>query len=86
MLCVAHLLHREAGNVGVDVRYRMDRNLFELAKLKARKRTATCNIKHLQYADNAAIVAYSTQALQRMTEILHRVYGRMDLQINTKKR
>ena len=44
MLCVTHLLHREADGEGVDVRYRLDRNLFDLSKLKTRTRTKLCNI------------------------------------------
>ena len=85
MLCASHFLDSEAGNVGVDVRHRMGRNLFDLAKLKARTRTVVCITKELQYADDAAIVAHSTHVLQRMIEILHRVYGRMGLKMNTKK-
>lgn len=85
MLCVTHLLHREASSEGVDIRYRLDRNLFDLKKLKARTKTHSCNIKELQYADDAAIVAHSPLELQRMVDILHHIYGRMGLKMNTEK-
>ena len=85
MLCVTHLLHREADGEGVDVRYRLDRNLFDLSKLKARTRTKMCNIKELQYADDAAIVAHSPEVLQHMIDILHQTYNRLGLKMNTDK-
>lgn len=85
MLCVTHILHRDAEEEGVDVRYRLDRNLFDLAKLKARTKTKACNIKELQYADDAAIVAHSPQVLQSMIDTLNRTYNRLGLKMNTDK-
>ena len=85
MLCVTHILHCEAEEEGVDVRYRLDRNLFDLTKLKARTKTEVCNIKELQYADDAAIVAHSPQVLQTLISILHRTYNRLGLKMNTDK-
>ena len=85
MLCVTHILHRDAGGEGVDVRYRLDRSLFDLSKLKARTRTKICNIKELQYADDAAIVAHSPQVLQHMIDVLYRTYNRLGLKMNTEK-
>ena len=85
MLCVTHILHHEAEGEGVDVRYRLDRSLFDLSKLKARTKTELCNIKELQYADDAAIVAHSPQVLQSMIDTLLRTYNRMGLKMNTEK-
>ena len=60
----------------------VDRKLFELSELKTSTKIDTCNIKELQYAEDAAIVALSNKALQRMIENQHRNYGRVDIKIN----
>ena len=52
----------------------MDRKLFDLSELKTRTKADTCNIKELQCAEDAAIDAQFSKALQRMIEIQHRKY------------
>ena len=85
MLCVTHVLHREAEGEGVDIRHRLDRSLFDLSKLKARTKTNLQNIKELQYADDAAIVAHSPEALQRLIDTIYQTYNRLGLKMNTDK-
>ena len=85
MLGVTYILHRDAGGEGIGLRYRFDRSLFDLSKLKAKTKTRLEQIYELQYADDAAIVAHSPEALQKMIDIIHNTYNRMGLKMNTDK-
>ena len=45
-----------------------------------------CNIKKLQYADDAAIVCHSSQVQQIIIDIPHQTYNRLGLKMNTEKK
>ena len=52
---------------GVYVRYRLDGSLFNLRCLKAHTKTQERLIQDLLFADDAAFVAHTERALQRVT-------------------
>ena len=69
----------------ITVNYRLDGNLFNLRRLKARTRTESVNVFDLQYADDAALVGGTTEGLQRSLDSMAQAYERAGLGINTNK-
>ena len=51
----------------VDIRYRLDGSLFNLRRQQAHTNTYEQLIKDLLFADDAALVAHTERALQRIT-------------------
>ena len=69
----------------VQLTYRLDGNLFNLRRLKAKTRVKQESILELQYADDAAITSCSATGLQRNLDSLDTAYTRAGLGINKGK-
>ena len=52
---------------GVYIRYRLDGSLFNLRRLRAHTKTEERLLRDLLFADDAALVAHTERALQRIT-------------------
>lgn len=52
---------------GVYIRYHLDGSLFNLWRLRAHKKTQERLIRNLLFADDAALIAHTERALQRIT-------------------
>ena len=70
-------------NHSVKVRFRYDRNLFDLRRLKARSKVKYMYIQEAQYADDIAIFSNSAEDLQDLLSVYNHVSKEMGLQINT---
>ncbi len=70
---------------GVYVRYRMDGSLFNLRRLQAHTKTLEQLILDLLFADDAALVAHTEQALQRLTSCFADACRLFGLEVSLKK-
>ncbi len=77
--------HDIGADDGIRYNYRLDGSLFNIRRLKARTKISSSTIYDLQYADDAAFPANSTEALQRTLDIMSEKYNNAGLLINTQK-
>lgn len=70
---------------GVYVRYRLDGSLFNLRRLQAHTKTQERLIRDLLFADDAALVAHTEQALQRITSCFADTSRLFGLEVSLKK-
>ena len=69
----------------VYIRYRYDGNLYNLRRLQARTKTQEQLVTDLLFADDAALVAHSEEALQRLTTCFAEASHLFGLVISLKK-
>ena len=72
-------------NAGVKLRYRCDGGAFRLQRLKARGRVSQVNVRDLQYADDAAVLARTPAELQAELTQTNTQFSRMGLLMNKEK-
>jgi len=72
-------------NPGVSLRYRTDGGAFKLSRLRARTLTRNVIVTDLQYADDAAVMAHTPQALQNVLTAYDEAYRRVGLKVNAGK-
>ena len=83
---ITRLLAARVGpDCGINVNYRMDRNLFDLQKLKARTKISTSHFLELQYADDCALMSHSPEGLQEAISTVADLYSKFGLEINIRK-
>ena len=70
---------------GVYVRYRLDGSLFNLRRLQAHTKTHERLIQDLLFADDAALVAHTERALQRITSCFADASRLFGLEVSLKK-
>ena len=70
---------------GVYVRYRLDGSLFNLRRLQAHTKTLERLILDLLFADDAALVAHTERALQRITTCFADASRLFGLEVSLKK-
>ena len=76
---------RNAQNGSIHITYRLDGNLFNLQRLKARTKISHRHLSELQYADDFALIAHTPEDLQRSINTLNEVYSELGLVINPTK-
>ena len=69
----------------VYIRYRLDGSLFNLRRLRAHTKTLEQLIRDLLFADDAALVAHSERALQRLTSCFAEAAQLFGLEVSLKK-
>ncbi|XP_063600256.1 uncharacterized protein LOC134776430 [Penaeus indicus] len=69
----------------VYIRYRLDGSLFNLRRLHAHTKTLEQLIRDLLFADDAALVAYTERALQRLTSCFAAAAQLFGLEVSLKK-
>ena len=69
----------------IDLRFRMDGGVFNLARLRARTKTTTCSVRELQYADDNATPSQTAEDLQMLADTYNTAYERFGMQVNTEK-
>ena len=83
---ITRLLASQVGpDCGININYRIDRNLFDLKKLKARTKVKHSWFLELQYADDCAILSHSRTGLQEAISQVAELYSRFGLEINVRK-
>jgi hypothetical protein len=70
---------------GVQLRFRLDGNLFNLRRLQAPTKVTVIQLLDLQYADDCALVAHSPESLQRVLNVFSEAYSSVGLRINANK-
>ncbi len=70
---------------GIAVDFRLDGNLFNIRRLQATRKLFREHILELQYADDCAFVAHTTEDLRTVLDVAVRAYSRMGLTVNTTK-
>ena len=73
---VSYLVKEEMERLSICVRYRLDRSLFDLQKLKSRTKTSEINFIEQQYADNCALLAHSEEDLRMLQDRVNTLYGK----------
>ena len=69
----------------IYIRYRLDGNLFNLRRLQAHTKTQEQLIRDLLFADDAALVAHTERARQRLTSCFAEAAQLFGLEISLKK-
>ena len=69
----------------VYIRYRTDGSLFNLRRLQAHTKTHELLVRELLFADDAALVAHSESALQRLTSCFAVTAKAFGLEVSLKK-
>ena len=69
----------------IYIRYRLDGNLFNLRRLQAHTKTQEQLIRDLLFADDAALVAHTERALQRLTSCFAEAAHLFGLEISLQK-
>lgn len=86
LICVTTLLHQSLQErSGINVDFRVDGSLFNIRRFQARTRVSLAHVLELQYADDFALVADSTEALQTALSSITEAYTRLGLSINIRK-
>ena len=70
---------------GIYIRFRTDGNLFNLRRLQAHTKTLEKLISELLFADDAALVAHTEAALQRVTSCFAEACQLFGLEVSLKK-
>ena len=70
---------------GTNINYRIDRNILDLQKLKARTKMKQIWFLELQYADDCAILCQLTVHLQEAIPLVAELYKRFELEENIRK-
>ena len=85
-LYLAAMLHEiPADNPGVNIKYRLDGGLFNIAKFRSQTLTTTKTITELQYADDNAAFCHSEHELQQSSNNYTAAYKRFGMNVNTQK-
>ena len=82
---ITHLVKNKLPSGVVVVVYQMDRKLFNLSRLKPKRKTVTTSLIELQYADVNAVVAASKEKVQAILNVFAEGYRRIGLSLNLKK-
>lgn len=69
----------------IDLRFRLDGGVFNLARLRARTKTTLCAVRELQYADDNATPGQTAEDLQALADAYNSAYERFGMQVNTDK-
>ncbi|XP_068227260.1 uncharacterized protein [Palaemon carinicauda] len=72
-------------NPGVEIKYRLDRGIFKLARLKSQRNTNTVNVTELQYADDNVAVAPTQAELKESVDNFHAASTFFSLTVNKAK-
>ncbi|XP_029634968.1 uncharacterized protein LOC115210504 [Octopus sinensis] len=84
---IATVLHiiRDDLPPGIEISYRMDGKLFNLARLKSTSKTIARSLLDFQYADDNSVAAHREYHLQQILNAFHHAYTKLGLSINIKK-
>ncbi len=70
---------------GIEIVYRTDGGLFNIARLKSKRKTSTSSLIEFQYADDNCVAALSEYHLQQILTAFNHAYLKLGLTVNTKK-
>ena len=84
---IASVLHiiRDDLPPGIEISYRMDGKLFNLARLKSTSKTSARSLLEFQYADDNCVATHREDHLQQILNAFHHAYTKLGLSINIKK-
>ena len=70
---------------GINLRYRMDGGLFNLARFRAKSKTSTITAHELQFADDNATPPQTIDDFHRIATIYNASYQHFGMEVNTDK-
>ncbi|XP_076067758.1 uncharacterized protein LOC143040564 [Oratosquilla oratoria] len=87
IIFIATILHIIKDDLpsGIEIVYRTQGKLFNLAGLKSKTKTCSCSLIEFQYADDNSTAAFSEEDLQRILNAFNKAYISLGLTINSKK-
>jgi len=69
----------------INLRYRMDGGLFNLARFRAKSKTSAITAHELQFADDNATAAQTIDDLHMIATIYNAAYQHFEMEVNTDK-
>ena len=81
---ITHLIKNDLPPT-IEIVYRTDGKLFNLARLRSKNKISTSSLIEFQYADDNSVAALSEHHLQKILNAFNCVYTKLELTINLKK-
>jgi len=78
--------HNISAADGVRIKYRLDGSLFNIRRLQAVTKVTNDTIFNLQYADDAALLSYTLDGLQRQLHAISSAYSALHWPLTPKRR
>ena len=82
---IAHIIIKDDLPQGIEIVYRTDGGIFNLACLKSARNTSASSLTEFQYANDNCVAALSENHLQQILTAFNLAYTKLGLSVNTKK-
>lgn len=82
---IIHIIHEKLSHRGVEIRFRIDGDIFDLQKLKAHSKIQKMTITELLFADDAAICALTEEDLQTIIQVFYETFSEFGLELAINK-
>ena len=82
---IIHVIHSKLEHKGIDLRFRIDGDVFNLKRLKAESKIRKYTLLEMLFADDAAVCAHSEEELQEIMQIFYQTFQEFGLQLALKK-
>ena len=82
---IIHVCHEKLSDKGVQIRFRLNGDIFDIQKLKAESKISKITIAELLFADDAALCALNEQDLQLMVLVFYETFIEFGLELAIEK-
>ena len=82
---VIHVIRFKLEHKGIELRFRMDGNIFDMKRLKANSKINKYTILEMLFADDAAVCAHSEEELQEIMTVFYLTFKEFGLELAIKK-
>ena len=82
---IIHVIHQKLSQKGVEIRFRLDGEIFDLKKLKVQSKIKKMTITEMLFADDAALCAFTEEDLQMIVTVFHETMKEFGLELSIEK-